>query len=272
MIGRVDRLDFRRRVEHWKAQGLDLSAILLPAGHAGRRRAPLRDAAQDHGLERALDRTTLIPAVPAGHRARQAGRAHAADPQRQPHGRHDARLRDHHALRRRRACRTTRSASTSRGSAGQSFGAFVPRGITLHARGRRQRLLRQGALGRQAHRLPAAAGHLRARGEHRHRQRRALRRHRRRGLRPRRRRRALRRAQQRRARGRRGHRRPRLRVHDRRPRGRARPDRPQLRGRHDRRHRLRARRRRRLQAALQPGHGRPRAARRRPRTSSWCAT
>ena len=36
-----------------------------------------------------------------------------------------------------------------RGSAGQSFGAFVPKGITLHARGRRQRLRRQG---------PVAAG------------------------------------------------------------------------------------------------------------------
>ena len=55
----------------------------------------------------------------------------------------------------------------------------------LHARGRRQRLLGQGALGRQARRLPAPRGHLRARGEHRHRQRRPLRRDQRRGLRAR---------------------------------------------------------------------------------------
>ena len=41
------------------------------------------------------------------------------------------------------------------GSAGQSFGAFVPRGMTLDARRRRERLLRQGALGRQARRLSA---------------------------------------------------------------------------------------------------------------------
>ena len=39
------------------------------------------------------------------------------------------------ALGRRRACPTTRSTSTSRGSAGQSFGAFVPRGITLRLEG-----------------------------------------------------------------------------------------------------------------------------------------
>ena len=67
-----------------------------------------------------------------------------------------------------------------------------------------------------------------------------------RGVLPRPRRRALRRPQLGRGRRRRGRRRPRLRVHDRRPRRRARPDRPQLRRRDERRHRLRARRGRRL--------------------------
>ena len=64
-----------------------------------------------------------------------AGAPRAADPQREPHRRHDARLRGHPAVRRRRACPTTRSTSTSRGSAGQSFGAFVPSGITLRLEG-----------------------------------------------------------------------------------------------------------------------------------------
>ena len=41
------------------------------------------------------------------------------------------------------------------GSAGQSFGAFVPRGHHAAPRGRRQRLRRQGPLGRPAHRAPA---------------------------------------------------------------------------------------------------------------------
>ena len=48
--------------------------------------------------------------------------------------------------------------STFTGSAGQSFGAFVPRGITLTLEGRRERLRRQGALGRQADRLSADGG------------------------------------------------------------------------------------------------------------------
>ena len=52
-----------------------------------------------------------------------------------PHGRHDARLRGHAALRRARACPTTRSGCSFTGSAGQSFGAFVPRGITLTLEG-----------------------------------------------------------------------------------------------------------------------------------------
>ena len=42
------------------------------------------------------------------------------------------------------------------GSAGQSFGAFVPRGVHDAARGRLERLLRQGPLGRQDCRLSAA--------------------------------------------------------------------------------------------------------------------
>ena len=91
------------------------------------------------------------------------------------------------------------------------------------ARRRLERLRRQGTLGRQADRLSAAAGDVRRRGQHHHRQRRALRRDERRGLHPRPRRRAVRRPQQRRARGRRRRRRSRLRVHDRRTRRRARP-------------------------------------------------
>ena len=48
------------------------------------------------------------------------------------------------------ACPTTRSTSTFTGSAGQSFGAFVPQRHHAAARGRRQRLRRQGPVGRHA--------------------------------------------------------------------------------------------------------------------------
>jgi glutamate synthase domain-containing protein 2 len=54
MIGRVDRLEMRKAVEHWKARGLDFSAILynppVPSRVARRCVQP-----QDHGLSQALD-------------------------------------------------------------------------------------------------------------------------------------------------------------------------------------------------------------------------
>ena len=129
------------------------------------------------------------------------------------------------------------------------------RGVTPPARGRRQRLHRQGPLRRHARGAPARGGDLRGRGQRGRRQRGALRRHERPRVLPRPRRRALRRAQLRRGGRGRGRGRPRLRVHDRRPRRGARPDRAQLRRRHERRHRLRARRGRRLPRALQHRDG-----------------
>src|SRR2546430_16467814 len=61
LIGRVDRLSFKAAVEHWKARGLDLSTILYEPDMPP---AVARHCVttQDHGLDRALDRTTLIPA------------------------------------------------------------------------------------------------------------------------------------------------------------------------------------------------------------------
>jgi glutamate synthase domain-containing protein 2/glutamate synthase domain-containing protein 1/glutamate synthase domain-containing protein 3 len=59
MVGRVDRLDTRGAIAHWKAQGLDFSSILhkpdVPA-HVRTYRAE----AQDHGLERSIDMTMLL--------------------------------------------------------------------------------------------------------------------------------------------------------------------------------------------------------------------
>jgi len=64
MTGRVDRLDMRKAVDHWKAQGVDLSRILhqvaIPAD------ASLRHTeGQDHGLDAALDRDLIAAAAPA---------------------------------------------------------------------------------------------------------------------------------------------------------------------------------------------------------------
>jgi glutamate synthase domain-containing protein 3 len=128
MIGRAECLDFARATEHWKAKGLDLSPILhvpeMPAGTA--RRAVCK---QDSGLDAVLDRRLIAQAMPAlEQRApvalsfpirntdRTAGTMLGYEVTRRFGG---AGLPDG----------TIHVSFT--GSAGQSFGAFLPRGITL---------------------------------------------------------------------------------------------------------------------------------------------
>ncbi len=132
MIGRSDLLDTRRAVNHWKAQGLDLSAILYRP-EVGPEVATRRVAEQDHGLERALDNELLrlcAPALECGEKValdlpvrnvnRTVGTMLGSELTRRyggtglPDGTIDIQF---------------------HGSAGQSFGAFVPSGITLRLEG-----------------------------------------------------------------------------------------------------------------------------------------
>jgi len=64
MIGRRDRLDVRRAIDHWKARGLDFSRIFhIPAAAPG---VAVRNCEQqDHGLDRALDHRLIREAAPA---------------------------------------------------------------------------------------------------------------------------------------------------------------------------------------------------------------
>jgi glutamate synthase domain-containing protein 3 len=59
MIGRVDKIEPQRAINHWKATGLDFSAILYqpPAGPEIGRYCQIP---QDHGLENALDNQMLL--------------------------------------------------------------------------------------------------------------------------------------------------------------------------------------------------------------------
>ena len=64
LIGRADLLDMRRGIEHWKAKGLDFSRIFhLPAVTASVARRHVE--AQSHGLENALDNRLIELAAPA---------------------------------------------------------------------------------------------------------------------------------------------------------------------------------------------------------------
>ncbi|HSK81897.1 MAG TPA: glutamate synthase large subunit [Rubrobacter sp.] len=64
MIGRADRLKMRGAIEHWKARGVDLSALLhrveAPEGEAIR-----HSENQDHGLEKSLDNELIEKCMPA---------------------------------------------------------------------------------------------------------------------------------------------------------------------------------------------------------------
>ena len=88
------------------------------------------------------------------------------------------------------------------GSAGQSFGAFLAKGVTLELEGDANDYVGKGLSGGRLIIYPPQGRHVHGRGQHHHRQRRAVRRDERRGVLPRPRRRAVLRAQQRRQRGR----------------------------------------------------------------------
>jgi glutamate synthase (NADPH/NADH) large chain len=64
MIGRVDMLDMRKAISHWKAKGVDLSR-LLHQPEAGAGVAIYNTERQDHGLEKALDHVFIKAAKPA---------------------------------------------------------------------------------------------------------------------------------------------------------------------------------------------------------------
>jgi glutamate synthase (NADPH/NADH) large chain len=71
MIGRVDRLEPRKAIAHWKTKGFDLSNILYRPD-AGPEVGRYCQVAQDHGLDKSLDLTTLLelckPAIERGEK------------------------------------------------------------------------------------------------------------------------------------------------------------------------------------------------------------
>ena len=129
-IGHAECLDTRPAVEHWKAAGLDLSPILHVPDVPGDRRCTTD---QDHGLDRALDNELIELCADALERGepvraqlgirnvnRTVGTMLGSEVTRRhggaglPDGTIDI---------------------TFTGSAGQSFGAFLPAGVTLRLEG-----------------------------------------------------------------------------------------------------------------------------------------
>jgi glutamate synthase (ferredoxin) len=133
MVGRTDRLEAKRAVEHWKAKGLDFSNLLYQP-EVGPQVGRYCQMPQDHGLENALDNQVLLDlATPALERQekvqatlpirntnRVVGTILGSEVTRRfgPQGLPEDTIHLHF-----------------QGSAGQSFGAFLPPGITLELEG-----------------------------------------------------------------------------------------------------------------------------------------
>ena len=129
MVGRVDCLEPRRAIGHWKAQGIDLTPLL--------HRPEVDEAVgtycrieQDHGLEKALDNTTLrdlvLPRLDRGEQVTESLPITNSD-------RVVGTIIGSEITRRHGAEGLPEDTVTLafNGSAGQSFGAFIPRGMTL---------------------------------------------------------------------------------------------------------------------------------------------
>jgi glutamate synthase (NADPH) large chain len=129
-IGRTEVLDTRPAIDHWKASGLDLSPILhVPAEVADPSVPRHRTRGQDHGLDKALDNTL----IQLSEGALDGGeRVHLDLPVRNVN-RTVGTMLGHHLTRRwgGEGLPDDTIDITLTGTAGQSFGAFVPKGITL---------------------------------------------------------------------------------------------------------------------------------------------
>ena len=145
MVGRSERIEMRRAVDHWKARNLDFTRILYKPTvpkHYGR----TCQIPQDHGIERTLDATTLLelarPAIeeckpvqaslPIRNTMRVVGTMTGSEITRRygAVGLPEDTVKFHF-----------------KGSAGQSFGAFIPKGMTMLLEGDANDYLGKGLSG-----------------------------------------------------------------------------------------------------------------------------
>ncbi len=132
MVGRTDVLEARKAVEHWKARGLDFSKILYQPA-VGPEVGRFCTEKQDHGLDRSIDITQLLelcrPAIERGEKVK------ATLPIRNVNRVVGTILGNEITKRHWEGLPDDTVHLHFQGSAGQSFGAFVPKGVTLELEG-----------------------------------------------------------------------------------------------------------------------------------------
>jgi glutamate synthase (ferredoxin) len=133
MVGRTDRLEPRKAIEHWKAKGVDFSKILYQP-EAGPEVGRYCQMVQDHGIDKSLDITQLLPLCrPAIERGEKVK---ATLPIRNVN-RVAGTITGSELTRQRGAAGLPEDTIqiTFQGSAGQSFGAFMPKGMSFTLEG-----------------------------------------------------------------------------------------------------------------------------------------
>jgi len=136
-IGQVQALDTLDAQHHWKASGLDLAPILHQV-HVADTHFPKQDVrntgGQDHGLEKSLDVTEIVPLAQPAIDSGEPVRAQLAI---RNVNRTVGTILGHEVTKKYGGAGLPDGTIdlTFIGSAGQSFGAFVPRGITLRLEG-----------------------------------------------------------------------------------------------------------------------------------------
>ncbi|MEW7977688.1 MAG: glutamate synthase large subunit [Candidatus Sedimenticola endophacoides] len=132
MIGQMDRLDMRKAVSHWKARGLDLSPVFAkPEAPEGV--GIYQSETQDHGLDKAIDNELIARAAPALERGEAVRIEIGIENFNRSFG----------TMLSGRVAESYGHAGLpddtiyikAQGTAGQSFGAWVARGVTIELEG-----------------------------------------------------------------------------------------------------------------------------------------
>ena len=132
MIGRMDKLDMRSAIGHWKAKGLDYTRILHKP-EAGPDVAIFNNEKQDHGLEKALDNKLIEQASPALERGESVKiETPITNVNRTVGAMLSGRIAERYGL---EGLPDDTIHVKLKGVAGQSFGAWVTHGVTLELEG-----------------------------------------------------------------------------------------------------------------------------------------
>ncbi len=157
MVGRTDRLEPRKAITHWKAKGMDFSSLLY-SPDTGPEVGRYCQQPQDHGLDKSLDLTVLLercaPAIERGEKVI------AELPVKNIH-RVVGTITGSEVTRKYGAAGLPEDTIDIRfsGSAGQSFGAFMPKGMTFRLTGDANDYVGKGLSGGKIIvRAPADAG------------------------------------------------------------------------------------------------------------------